>query len=109
MFPPANTDLEVTREDGYFLSTDFDKLDYERICDWISTDCYWAIGRPHNVIRGSIEHSLPFGVYIQTPSGEWEQVAVARVVTDYCTPPIPPPPNTRGPTSVLLFGWEWLM
>lgn len=90
---PSSTALEITRQDGYLLSTDRTKLDLNIICEWISTDCYWAIGRPHDVIRGSIEHSLVFGVYArELSSGDvssreedsWKQVAFARVVTDYC-------------------------
>src|SRR5438477_4738512 len=103
---PLSTGLEISRDDGYVLSTDRTKLDLNMICEWISTDCYWAIGRPYEVIRGSIGHSLPFGVYTSTQDREsssssssgdmsswekdsWRQVAFARVVTDYCILLIP--------------------
>jgi hypothetical protein len=92
-----STALEISRDDGYLLSTDRTKLDLNIICEWISTDCYWAIGRSHEVICGSIEHSLPFGLYTLesgSSSGDilsnsrendsWKQIAFARVVTDYC-------------------------
>ena len=87
---PTETELVVDRGDGYIISTDRTKLDIQQICEWISTDCYWAIGRPHETIRGSIANSLPFGVYTNTSEDgtQQEQVAFARVVTDYRIPPI---------------------
>src|SRR5947207_9188462 len=107
---PLSTGLEISRDDGYVLSTDRTKLDLNMICEWISTDCYWAIGRPYEMILGSIEHSLPFGVYTSardressssSSSGDissrekdsWKQIAFARVVTDYCMPSIPSLPS----------------
>jgi hypothetical protein len=88
-----DTTLEVTRADGYVLSSDVSRLDYERIHAWISGDCYWAIGRGYDVVRGSVENSLAFGVYVPGDEGAWEQIAFARVVTDYCLPPSPPKPS----------------
>lgn len=85
MSNPNALNIHIDRGDGYFISTDRSKLNIERICEWISTDCYWAIGRPHEVIRTSIENSLAFGVYTLTEGGTEEQIAFARVVTDYCT------------------------
>jgi GNAT superfamily N-acetyltransferase len=46
----------------------------------ISHASYWAQGRPLQVVQRSIEHSLCFGIYVAT-----QQVAFARVVTDYAT------------------------
>jgi hypothetical protein len=64
----------------YTLSTDPARLDLARIYDYLSTESYWAQGRPFEVTQRSVEHSLCFGVY----HGD-EQVAFARVVTDYAT------------------------
>ncbi|MGC0333134.1 GNAT superfamily N-acetyltransferase [Streptomyces sp. SAI-170] len=68
--------------DGYELSTDPDRIDAERVHRWLSTDAYWATGRPREKQDRAIEGSLNFGVY-DTASGE--QVAYARVVTDRAT------------------------
>ena len=88
----SDTMLEVTRADGYVLSSDVSRLDYERIHAWISGDCYWAIGRGYDVVRGSVENSLAFGVYVPSwDEGAWEQIGFARVVTDYC--PLPSTPS----------------
>jgi GNAT superfamily N-acetyltransferase len=64
----------------YTISTDCKKLNIETIHNFISTESYWGIGRPIEVVRKSIENSFPFGIY----HGE-EMVGFARVVTDYAT------------------------
>lgn len=68
--------------EGYELSTDPGRLDLDRVHHWLSTDAYWALGRPREKLDRAIEGSLNFGVY-ETASGE--QVAYARVVTDRAT------------------------
>lgn len=74
------TPLPLT--DGYEISTDARRIDAERVHRWLSTDAYWAIGRPREKQDRAIEGSLNFGVY-DTVSGE--QVAYARVITDRAT------------------------
>lgn len=71
---------EVTREDGYLLSTDRAKLDVTTVHRWLAEESYWAKGRPLAVLEKAIANSLCFGVY-----RKGHQVAVARVVTDYAT------------------------
>ena len=68
--------------DGYELSTDPERLDAERIFRWLSLDAYWALGRPKDRQDRAIANSLNFGLY-RSVSGE--QVAYARVLTDYAT------------------------
>jgi GNAT superfamily N-acetyltransferase len=68
--------------EGYEISTDSSRVDAERVHRWLSTDAYWALGRPREKQDRAIEGSLNFGVY-DTASGE--QVAYARVVTDRAT------------------------
>jgi GNAT superfamily N-acetyltransferase len=65
-------------KDGFTISTDRQKLDIDLIYEYLNGRSYWAKNRPMDVIRRSIENSLPFGVY----HGE-QQVGFARVVTDY--------------------------
>ena len=70
------------RLDGtYEISTDPGRLDIPRIHHWLSTDAYWALGRPLEKVERAVRHSLNFGVY--DPGGE--QVGYARVVTDEAT------------------------
>lgn len=64
----------------YTISTERERLDLALIHQFISTESYWGPGRPIDVVRRSIEHSLPFGIYKDT-----RQVGFARVVTDYAT------------------------
>ncbi|MBF9071720.1 GNAT family N-acetyltransferase [Streptacidiphilus fuscans] len=68
----------LTRPDGLVLDTDPTRIDRDRVHHWLSTDAYWAIGRSHETMMRSLDHSLVFGVYRDD-----EQVAFARVVTDY--------------------------
>ncbi len=68
--------------EGYEISADPARVDRERVHHWLSTDAYWALGRPRETQDRAIEGSLNFGVY-GTASGE--QVAYARVITDRAT------------------------
>jgi GNAT superfamily N-acetyltransferase len=65
--------------EGYEISTDPDRIDAGRVHHWLSTDAYWAIGRPREKQDRAIAGSLNFGVYA-VDSGD--QVAYARVITD---------------------------
>jgi GNAT superfamily N-acetyltransferase len=68
--------------EGYEISTDPEGLDVDRVHRWLSTDAYWAMGRPREKQEQAIAGSLNFGVY-DTVSGE--QVAYARIITDRAT------------------------
>ncbi|GIM91270.1 GNAT family N-acetyltransferase [Paractinoplanes toevensis] len=69
--------VKLRREDGYELSDDRDRIDLSEVHRWLSTDAYWAIGRPLETMRKAIEGSEVFGVYLDD-----DQVAIARVITD---------------------------
>jgi GNAT superfamily N-acetyltransferase len=69
--------LELSRDDGYELSADGARVDLPLVHRWLSTDAYWAMGRPTERMRAAIDGSEPFGIYRDGP-----QVAIARVVTD---------------------------
>ena len=71
---------ESWQRDDYAISTDPARLDIELIHEYLSNDSYWATGRSLEVVKRSIENSLPFGIY----KGDG-QVGFARVVTDYAT------------------------
>jgi GNAT superfamily N-acetyltransferase len=62
------------------ISTDPALLDVDRIHRWLSTDAYWSLGRPREVMERAIAGSLNFGGY-----DEDGQVAYARLVTDRAT------------------------
>ncbi|MEU5363683.1 GNAT family N-acetyltransferase [Streptomyces sp. NPDC005925] len=68
--------------EGYEISADPERIDAGRVHHWLSTDAYWALGRPRETQDSALAGSLNFGVY-ETVSGE--QVAYARVVTDRAT------------------------
>lgn len=69
--------LEQRRDDGYELSADPDRIDLPLVHRWLSTDAYWALGRPLERLRAAFAGSEVFGIY-----RAGAQVAVARVVTD---------------------------
>lgn len=67
-------------KDQYTINTDKSLLDVGMIHHFLYTTAHWAIGRPMNVVKKSIEGSLCFGVY----EGE-KQLGFARIVTDGAT------------------------
>ncbi|MGW2633696.1 GNAT family N-acetyltransferase [Streptomyces chattanoogensis] len=71
----------MSREDGYELSTDPDRLDVGLIHHWLSTDAFWALGRSRETVEQSIRGSLNFAIHDAAGS----QVAYARAVTDRAT------------------------
>ncbi|MEU5302728.1 GNAT family N-acetyltransferase [Streptomyces noursei] len=73
--------MTTTREDGYELSTDPDRLNVDLVHHWLSTDAFWALGRSRETVEQAARASVNFAVH--TPDGS--QVAYARVVTDRAT------------------------
>jgi GNAT superfamily N-acetyltransferase len=63
----------------YRINTSRAELDLAVIYQFLTTS-YWAKGIQLDVVRRSIEHSLPFGIYHGA-----QQVGFARVITDYAT------------------------
>ena len=67
-------------KDKYRISTETQLLDIEMIHNFLSTKAYWSLNIPKETVIRSIEHSLCFGVYMDS-----EQVGFARVISDYST------------------------
>ncbi|MEE1814728.1 GNAT family N-acetyltransferase [Streptomyces sp. SP18ES09] len=67
---------------AYEISADPARIDAARVHHWLSTDCYWALGRPREKQDSAIAGSLNLGAY-HRETGEIS--AYARVVTDYAT------------------------
>ena len=66
--------------DPYTISTDPARLDLDLIYNFLATQSYWAQGRTLDTVRTSIQHSLPFGLYLHD-----RQIGFCRLVTDYAT------------------------
>lgn len=62
------------------ISTDPSLVDVALVHRWLSTDAYWALGRPREVVERSVAESLNVGAY-----DDGVQVGYARVVTDRAT------------------------
>ncbi len=73
--------LTVTRDDGFVISADPGRIDFDLVHRWLSTDAYWAVGRSREMVERSFANSRVYGVY----RGDGGQVGVARVVTDEAT------------------------
>lgn len=71
-------------KNGYSISTNKEYLDIDAIHKFLSEESYWALGRPKEIIKRSIDNTaLCFGVYKGDVSkGDVEQVGFARVVSD---------------------------
>lgn len=70
----------VRRDDGAEISDDPDRLDLDRVHRWLSTDAYWAFGRPREVLDRAVAGSVNFGLY-----RHGRQLGFARLVTDRAT------------------------
>jgi GNAT superfamily N-acetyltransferase len=73
--------MRLRRPDGYEIDTSPGRLEVDQVHRWLSTDAYWALGRPAATVAASVANSVCFGVY--APGGE--QVGFARAVTDHST------------------------
>lgn len=71
-------------KNGFSISTNKEYLDLDAIHKFLSEEAYWALGRPKEIIKKSIDNTaLCFGVYKGDVSkGDVEQVGFARVVSD---------------------------
>lgn len=70
--------FEITR-DGYVMSTDPARVDFDLVHGFLARDSYWAQGMTAVRLKRALSHSLPVGVY--APDGS--MAAFARLVTDY--------------------------
>jgi len=66
---------------GYWISDDKSLIHLRLVHHWMSSESYWAVGRPYDVMVRAVENSLVFGLY--APDGE--QAGFARMVTDRAT------------------------
>lgn len=78
---PTDTTGTVTHG-AYEISADPDRIDRARVHHWLSTDAYWALGRPRDRQDLAIDGSLNFAAYHRETG---EIAAYARVVTDRAT------------------------
>jgi len=73
-------DLTSLESEGFVVSSELSRIDFEIVYRWIAVESYWAKGRSMATVRTSFENSRPFCVYV----GD-QQVACSRVVTDEAT------------------------
>ena len=73
--------MSTKKTKPFLISDDKDKLDIVLIHHFLSTKSYWAKNIPLDLVKKSIENSLCIGIY----NSQNEQIAFARVITDYAT------------------------
>ena len=66
-----------SHRDKFTISTDFNRLDIDTICDFLKR-AYWANTRPRERTEKALQNSLVFGLY----DGD-RQIGLGRVVSDY--------------------------
>jgi GNAT superfamily N-acetyltransferase len=69
--------------DRFTISTDPAHQDLDCIHGYLRR-AYWSMDIPRELVARSMEHSLNFGLFQDTP-GAAKQIGFARVVTDYAT------------------------
>ncbi|NUR28406.1 MAG: GNAT family N-acetyltransferase [Catenulispora sp.] len=73
--------MEVTRDDGLFISDDPALVDHDKVFRWIAEESWWGLGRPRGIVERSLEGSHVYGVYADRET----MVGLTRVITDYAT------------------------
>ena len=68
-------------QDGFCISTAFEKLDLTGIHRFLSKEAYWCLNIPFERVKRAAENSLNFGLY--DPGGQ--QIGYARVISDRST------------------------
>ncbi len=74
--------IQEWRRDGAIVSTDPERLDLAMIHGFLTT-AYWSPGVSLETVRRSIEHSIPFGIYLDNRDNR--QTGFARVISDHTT------------------------
>lgn len=77
---PFNIEPVNLHVDGYLVTTDKAKMHVGQIHYWLSTQAYWCLNVPFQTVKTAFDHSFCIGVLHNN-----EQVAFARLVTDYAT------------------------
>jgi len=66
---------------SFEIATDLSRIDLNKVHVWLSTDAYWALGRPLEVVQRAAEASLNFGAFDE----HGDLRGYARLVTDGAT------------------------
>ena len=75
-----STYAEKLADEGYYISTDQQLIDFDEVYAFLENESYWAKGITKERLHKAISNSFCFGVYKND-----KQAAFARVVTDKAT------------------------
>lgn len=67
-------------KNDFCISTDREKLDLKAIHFFLSTQAYWSLNIPYEIVEKAADHSLNFGLYYKD-----RQIGYARIISDYST------------------------
>jgi GNAT superfamily N-acetyltransferase len=73
--------MQVTRDDGIFVSDDPALVDPDRVYRWIAEESWWAAGRSRDIVDRSLDGSHVYGVYADSGT----MIGVTRIITDHAT------------------------
>lgn len=65
----------------YEIDSELDRIDIDRVHQWLSTDAFWALGRTRETVETAARNSVNYAMF----AADGTQVAYARIVTDYAT------------------------
>lgn len=68
---------EYFHKNGYQISTDKNRIDFEAVHSYLSEDSYWCKQIPKETLQRAIENSMCFGIYYND-----DQAGFARVISD---------------------------
>ena len=68
------------RRDSFTISTDCERLDFDRVHAFLSTS-YWSPGISREAVERAARHSFVFGLYADAEHGS-QQAGYARVLSD---------------------------
>lgn len=66
MAQPENSfDPKLLTEQGYFITTDKTKIDFDLVYNYLSKESYWSENIPAELVKRSIENSVCFSVFFK--------------------------------------------
>ena len=75
-----NFNIQQLLDEGYFISTDQQLIDFDAVYNFLENESYWSAGVTEDRLRRAISNSFCFGIYQNN-----KQAGLARVVTDKAT------------------------
>lgn len=79
-----NSMMSDWQREGFLISTNKELLQIDRMHHFLSTEAYWCLDVPRDVVEKAAKNSLCFGLYDVSKEAP-VQIGYARIVTDHAT------------------------